>query len=92
MLNCLCWKQIENNMFALLNNFETFIFLSQRTFFTEALTQMQVFLAKDLHTKARWTICDEMNGCFPNKFYKIILESCFADSVCYSYYWDVVKN
>ena len=30
----------ENNMFVLLNNFPTFIFLSQRAFFTEALTHM----------------------------------------------------
>ena len=32
MLNCLCCQQMENNMFVLLNNFETFIFLSKNIF------------------------------------------------------------
>ena len=47
MLNFLCCNQMENNMFVLLNNFETFIFLSKNIFHggfnTNARQQMQVF-------------------------------------------------
>ena len=95
MLNCLCWKQIENNMFALLNNFETFIFLSQRTFFTEALTQMQVcFLTKNSHIKAgalyavRWMDVFQVNFIRLSWNHVLLIQSVG----CYSYYWDIVQK
>ena len=46
----------ENNMFVLLNNFPTFIFLSQRAFFTEALTQM-------LNKNARFWTTNKQKSC-----------------------------
>ena len=60
MLNFLCCNQMENNMFVLLNNFETFIFLSKNIFHggfnTNARQQMQVFWPTIQKHKNFWVL------------------------------------
>ena len=73
----ICCQQMEDNMFVLLKNFETFILLSQRVFFTEALTQMlnnncRLF-GQQFTQQIGIFFCLKMNVIFWTKIFKVLL-------------------